>query len=45
MRNQEYESKDMQKLPENNSKKMINVRKETKNINDIWRRMAKVKEV
>jgi hypothetical protein len=44
MRNQEYESKDLQTLPETHSKKMINVRKETKNIKDKWKRMAKVKE-
>jgi hypothetical protein len=45
MRNQELKNKDLQKLLETHSKKMINVRKETKNIKDNWRRMAKLKEV
>jgi hypothetical protein len=41
MRNQECESKGLQKHLETHSKKMINVRKETKNIKDNWRRLAK----
>jgi hypothetical protein len=40
MRNQECKNKDLQKLPGTHSKKMINVRKEKKNIKDNWRRIA-----